>query len=54
METITLTKEGLQRIINRTSGMGLWYKQQIIDDLFEAQKEISEGRYEKKRDDDID
>ncbi len=47
MKTITLTKDGLERIVYSTSGMTVAYKQKLIDDLFEAQSLISDGRYKK-------
>ena len=48
METITLTKEGLERIVNKTSGTTGAYRQKLINDLFEAQKAITNGTYEKE------
>lgn len=48
METITLTKEGLERLVNKTSGTTWEYRQNLINELFKAQEAISNGTYEKE------
>ncbi len=48
METVSFTKEGLITFTSKTSGVTREYKKKLIDDLFEAQKAISEGEFEKE------
>ena len=43
METITISQEGLKKLVNRTSGMTSEYKREVIEALFEAQRAITEG-----------
>lgn len=45
--TITLTRDGLERIVNKLNGTTHQYKEEIIGGLFSAQEAIIKGIYEK-------